>query len=217
MPLSPSNTSTRSARFPQQERSARRKSSILAAAEELIVVHGYETVTMTGIAKRARASIGALYDYFPDKPSIAYAILNIYAQEIEDHWEPLVREAATLTPRRFAERFIQHMLDFIAERPAFLPLVNAPIQFARDPEARRATRRAFADAFRAIDSSLSADAAYVTANIALQMISAMTALFKGVQQKERDLIAAEFKRMLALYLSDVLKFRGVAKVQKRKR
>ena len=206
-----SNTSIHSVRFqrsPQQGRSTRRRSSILLAATELIVANGYEAVTMTGIAKRAGASVGALYDYFPDKTSIAFAILNGYAKEIEDHWAPLIQDAAKLTPSKFADRFIQHMLDFMAERPAFLPLVNAPIKFARDPAARRATRQAFADAFRAMNPSVEADAAYMTANIAIRMISAMNSLFKDAQRKERDVIATEFKRMLALYLSDVLKARN---------
>ncbi len=70
----------------------------LDAAAELFVEVGYEAATMTAVAERSRSSIGALYNYFPDKQSIAFTLVNQYSQEMEAHWKPLMEQAEILTP-----------------------------------------------------------------------------------------------------------------------
>src|ERR1700727_334486 len=72
---------------PQQERSTRRLAGFLKAAAELFVEAGYEAATMTALAERSGSSIGALYNYFPDKQSIAFTLVNQYSQEMEAHWK----------------------------------------------------------------------------------------------------------------------------------
>src|SRR6202012_1747439 len=89
---------------PQQERSMRRLVGFLDAAAELFVEVGYEAATMTAVAERSASSIGALYNYFPDKQSIAFTLVNQFAQEIEAHWKPLMEEAKILTHSEFAHR-----------------------------------------------------------------------------------------------------------------
>src|ERR1700677_2486069 len=91
---------------PQQERSTRRLAGILDAAAEIFVEVGYEAATVTAIAERSGSSIGALYNYFPDKQSIAYTLVNQYAQEVEAHWRPLMEQAA-MTYAEFADLFIE--------------------------------------------------------------------------------------------------------------
>jgi AcrR family transcriptional regulator len=182
-------------RTPRQECAARRLSSILDAAAELIVEVGYEATTMTGIAERAGASVGALDDYLPDKTSIAFALLNQYAQEIEAHWKPLTEHAESLIHNEFADQFIENMLEFM----------SAPIQHSRDPAARRATRPAFANAFRSRNSLLTADRAFTAANIALQVVRGMTTLLTDAGTGAKELIPSEFKKILTFYLGRVIK------------
>src|SRR6202041_2292603 len=92
---------------PQQERSSRRLARFLDAAAELFAEVGYEATTMTAVAERCGSSIGALYNYFPDKQSIAFTLVNRYTQEVEAHWKPLMRQAEILTHAEFADRFIE--------------------------------------------------------------------------------------------------------------
>ena len=191
-------------RMPQQGRAARRRVSILDAAAELIAEVGFEATTMTGIAERAGASVGALYDYFPDKTSIAFALLNQYAQEIEAYWKPLIARAESLTSDDFADLFVESMLAFMKERPAHLQLMSARIQFSRDPAARRAIRVELANAFRAKNPALPEDHAFLAANIALQMVRSMKVLLTEAGPGERDPITVEFKKLLRFYLADVL-------------
>jgi len=118
---------------PQQERSTRRLAGFLDAAAELFVEVGYEAATMTAVAERSGSSIGALYNYFPDKQSIAFTLVSQYSQEVEAHWKPLMEQAEILTHAEFADRFIERITQFVRERPAYLSLLAAPIRFRRDP------------------------------------------------------------------------------------
>jgi AcrR family transcriptional regulator len=61
-------------RVPQQDRGERRVAEVLEAAARVIGERGYDAATMTEIAERAGASIGALYQYFPNKEAIARAL-----------------------------------------------------------------------------------------------------------------------------------------------
>src|ERR1700740_1763199 len=94
---------------PQQERSTRRLAGFLDASAELFVEVGYEAATMTAIAERSGSSIGALYNYFPDKQSIAFTLANQYSQELEAHWRPLMEQAKILTHAEFARLVIQSL------------------------------------------------------------------------------------------------------------
>lgn len=105
---------------PQQERSTRRLAGFLDAAAELFVEIGYEAATMTAVAERSGSSIGALYNYFPDKQSIAFTLVNQYSQEVEAHWKPLMEQAEILTHAEFADRFIERITQFVRERPPLI-------------------------------------------------------------------------------------------------
>src|SRR6202453_5297128 len=88
---------------PQQERSTRRLAGFLEAAAELFVEVGYEAATMTAVTERSGSSIRALYNYFPDKQSIAFTLVNQYSQQMEAHWKPLMEQAKTLSHADFAK------------------------------------------------------------------------------------------------------------------
>ena len=68
----PDNTRRR----PKQSRSINTVESILQAAEELFLKQGFDSATVEQIAKRAVVGIGSIYDYFPNKISIALALLE---------------------------------------------------------------------------------------------------------------------------------------------
>ena len=58
-----------------QERSLRRRDTILVAAQELLVTENPEDLAMREVARRAGISIGSLYQYFPSKPAILRALV----------------------------------------------------------------------------------------------------------------------------------------------
>src|SRR6201998_310331 len=189
---------------PQQERSARRLAGFLDAAAELFAEAGYEAATMTAVAERGGSSIGALYNYFPDKQSIAFTLVNQYSQEVEAHWKSLMDQAEILTDTEFADLFIERITQFAQERPAYLSLLAAPISFRRDPAARKASRIVIANAFQAKNPSLSKEQSLLAANLSLQIVRGMMKLYGEADFKGKGLVVAEFKKVLTLYLGSVL-------------
>ena len=193
---------------PQQERSARRFAGFLDAAAELFAEVGYEAATMTAVAERSGSSIGALYNYFPDKQSVAFTLLNQYSQELEAHWKPLMQQVEAVTHREFADTFIERITEFVQRRPAYLKLLAAPVRFRRDSATRRASRVAIANAFQAKNPTLSIEEALLAANVTLQMVRGMMTIYGEADLKGKNLVVAEFKKVLTLYLGTVLFARG---------
>ena len=191
---------------PQQERSSRRLAGFLNAAAELFVEVGYEAATMTAIAERSGSSIGALYNYFPDKQAIALTLLNQYALELVRHWKPLMEHADkdNLSAREFAELFTERITELVRQRPAYLRLLSAPIHLRRDPAAKRALRIMIANAFRVRNRSLSEERSVLAANVSLQMVGGMMTLYAEAEPKGRDLVVNEFKKALTLYLGTIV-------------
>jgi AcrR family transcriptional regulator len=65
---SPSRTLPR--RIPRQRRAQLTRDAIIEAAAHLLATRGWDASTTNHIAERAGVSIGSLYKYFPNKPSI---------------------------------------------------------------------------------------------------------------------------------------------------
>lgn len=159
---------------------------------------------MTAIAERSGSSIGALYNYFPDKKSIAFALMNQYTQELEADWKPLMEQAQTLGHAEFADLFIERITDFVRKRPAFLKLLTAPIRFRRNPEARKASRVVIANAFRAKNPRLSNERSVLAANVTLQIVMGMMKVYEESEPRLKPLVVTEFKKVLISYLESVL-------------
>src|SRR5262249_26125652 len=73
-------------RIPQQQRGERRVAELLEAAALEFADVGYDAATMKAIAERAGASIGSIYQYFPNKQAVIRALRNQYVTEMEEHW-----------------------------------------------------------------------------------------------------------------------------------
>jgi AcrR family transcriptional regulator len=93
---------------PQQARSRDKLDRILAAAAGLLAELPYQEVSTRLIAERAGVSIGSLYRYFPDRDSIAEALL---AGWLED----LMNTFRQSDPPSQAGSFIEQAIDMYAE------------------------------------------------------------------------------------------------------
>lgn len=162
-------------------------------------------MTMTAIAERSDASIGALYRYFPDKVAVARALLVRYAQGVDSHWASLIEDAKELRIEEIADRLVGLMADFAEEQPAYLPLINAPIKFARDPITRQNLRDQFSKAFIAKNPELSRERSLLIANVVVQIMKGLISLYAASPARERSAVTAEFKRILTVYLEEVLR------------
>jgi AcrR family transcriptional regulator len=201
MPSSPTDTKRPK---PQQERSSRRVTEYLGIAAALFAEVGYEAATMTTIADRAGSSIGGLYRYFPDKQSLAIALQERYAADLDTLWESVLQELKELSIREFADHLMDRMVKFVTDRPGYFPLLAAPIHYRRDAATRSHLRAQFGKAFLSKNRSLSQQEALLAANVAIQMIKGMLAVCAEVEPKRRAPVVREFKRAMTNYLADVL-------------
>ena len=135
---------------------------------------------------------------------MARALLLRYAQETDAHWSTLTDEAKELTTEAFAKRLVGMMAEFTEQHPAYLPLIAAPIKFAREAAVRQNLRAQFSRAFIAKNPALSRERALLIANVVVQIMKGLVALYASTPARERELVTAEFQRLLADYLGDVL-------------
>ncbi|RSL18403.1 TetR family transcriptional regulator [Edaphobacter aggregans] len=198
------STSANPRRRPQQNRAEVRRASFLQAAEQLFGTLGYEAVTMTAIAEQAQASIGTLYDYFPDKPTLALALITQYIREAEVHWAKLLQRPPARTKASIADVFIEGILEFANDRIAYLPLLGAPLAYARTKAAREPLRRTIATALQNLKPSLSADRAFLNAQVIVEIIKGMLGVYRQATLKDREAVVTEFKKVMRLYLTDTL-------------
>src|ERR1700682_2001726 len=129
--------STELRRLPRQSRGRRRVDALLNAAAAEISHAGYEAATMCSIATRAGASIGSLYQFFPNKVAIVQALRGHYCDEFELMWTPLASEAKHLSWEELVIRLVDSTVLFIERHPAFLALLDAPASTHAPPAVRK--------------------------------------------------------------------------------
>jgi AcrR family transcriptional regulator len=191
-------------REPQQERATLRRAKFLEVAAGLIGQLGYEAVTMTAIAEQAEASIGTLYDYFPDKTAIALALKIQYVEESDAHWKALLSRPAGMTQEELAELFVEGALTLVKERPAYLALMGGPVPYTRSPSLRRPLRKTIVGALRTMNPSLAEDRAFIYAEVIVQLIKGLLTVYREAAPRERERVAEEFKKLFRLYLVETL-------------
>jgi AcrR family transcriptional regulator len=192
-------------RSPQQARAGLRRAKFIEVAAQLIGERGYEGVTMTAIADQAEASIGTLYDYFPDKATLALAIKAQYVQEIDEYWKVLLRDPSALTGRALADLFVEGALELIRKWPAYLPLLDAPVAFTRSAAARQPLRKTIAGALQAKNAKVSDEQAFIHAQVIVELIKSLLSVYRNSVARDRDAVAGEFKRLIRLYIVQILK------------
>jgi AcrR family transcriptional regulator len=71
-------------KFPAQERSRFTVDAIVEATIQLMGTDGYGAISTNQVAERAGVSIGSLYQYFSNKPSLAGAVcVHLRRQQVE--------------------------------------------------------------------------------------------------------------------------------------
>lgn len=187
-------------RIPVQDRSERRVASMLAQAAAVIAEVGYEAATMTEIAARSKASIGSLYQYFPNKEAITTALRQQYVRELEERWTSLESQVDQLSPASLGERIVTLFVEFAEERPAFIPMLSAPLRVRSDPAARHRLRENFARLFRRKNPALSPAESLSVAQVTLQTIKGLHTLAGETRPSDAKAVVAEFGTLLGAYL-----------------
>jgi len=195
-------------RVPCRERGERRVAGLIEAAESVIAEAGYEAATMSAIAERAGASIGSLYQFFPNKAAVTQALRTEYSKHFDALCAELAESAAALNLEELVGRLIDMTVGFVDSHPAFLALLDAP----RSTRTPRAVRNLILDRFESIflaqRPELGKPGATQLAVVTMQIVKALNQLYTELPVDKRQPYVEEFKLVLYSYLSRRLAPRG---------
>lgn len=78
---------------PVQERAAVTVEAIAEATVQVLLTHGSDRLTTTRVAERAGVAVGTLYQYFPNKQSLLFAVLKAHLKVVSDRVEAACERA----------------------------------------------------------------------------------------------------------------------------
>ncbi len=114
-------------RPPKQARAQQRVNRVLDAAEELFVEVGYQAASTNQIAARAGASIGSLYEFFPNKKALAQALADRYVTELGDLIDERVVNDPGQTGEQLVDQIVTSLDVFWRRHPAVVPLLRGAL------------------------------------------------------------------------------------------
>ncbi|HEV2499579.1 MAG TPA: TetR/AcrR family transcriptional regulator [Terriglobia bacterium] len=190
-------------RIPRQERGQRRVAELLRAASSVIAEVGYEPATMCTIAGRANSSIGSLYQFFPNKESVAEALRAQYVREIEKIWAALAAKAGALSVEELVSTLIRSQIEFADHHPAFLALFEAP-PTANTARRRTIIRGRIARVILARNPGMPRSQALRLAEVVREIVRGLLTLYARAGSDKQPAIVEEFKDVLIGYLTGKL-------------
>lgn len=187
-------------RSPIQQRSRERVERMLAAASALIAEQGSDAMRMGEVAEKAGVSIGSLYQFFPDKRAIVWALAERYTAESQACISAALKDVSDAEglKRAFSELLDIYYGLFLAE-----PVIRDVWSGTQADKALRALEladsRANAEFLVAVLKRLRPDADPIqletTAFLVWQMGEAAVRLAISVDREEGDRLVAAYKRM----------------------
>ena len=70
--------------------------AISEATIQILLAVGLDRLTTTRVAERAGVSLGTLYQYYPNKQALLYAVLKVHSIKVAEAVEGACREMAAL-------------------------------------------------------------------------------------------------------------------------
>jgi AcrR family transcriptional regulator len=191
-------------REPSQARSRERLERIQDAAAEVFAEVGFDAATMEGIAARADTSIGSVYQFFPNKRALLYAIAIRYAERVQRLFDEIVdgvSEGASW--EAFLDQSLDALVDFHRREPGFRALVRnwSSQEFLAQDEAstREFTRRTEALIAQRFPE-LKAERRTTIAGVLVESVSALLITTSRRDPRHAPAIVAEWKAMLHRWL-----------------
>jgi AcrR family transcriptional regulator len=176
---------------------------LLRAAERVIADSGYEAATMCEVARRAHSAVGSLYQFFPNKESLAEVLRESFTEEYEEFWKADSSRSQKQTLERLVERLLSFPLGMARRHPAFLPLLDLPPSRGSRQRHERMRQR-MATVVRAGRPELSPATALRLADVLRQVIKGCLVLYARASPEEREGIVKEFRFLIAAYLRERL-------------
>jgi AcrR family transcriptional regulator len=188
-------------RQPKRERGRLRVESLLDAAATVFTERGIEAATMTEIAERAGASIGSLYQFFPNKALLAQALHTRFVTHAVEVFRELEQAAPRHTPTTLADALMGYVHAIQDDRAASLALIDTRNEYDPDRvKTRTVIVAALSHVLRAANPALDAIRANHAARLILYLLRLVVEL---PYEQNGDAIAEELRGLLRGYLEDI--------------
>lgn len=195
----------RSPSVPKYAPGIARVEAILEAAAEVFSERGFEAATMTEIAARSGTAVGSMYRFFPTREALGARLLERYQAQLGVWASAVADQASQLS----VEVLTDMLFDALAGGDAMRSGARAVLEAHGDgAELRMEYRTALR---KDLERVLKAANVKLTAAQARERAAMLVYIFKGISRMSRDEPAmwksskAEQRRMVALYLSDVVR------------
>ncbi len=195
-------------RLPKQARGEERIAAILQAAAEVFQEVGFDAATTKVIAQRANTAIGSLYDFFPNKETIAARLSEQFLEDMRVLYEELLTdELVHVSLSQLIDRILDPLVQYHRTHQGMLalwlksqddPRLSAMKQ---DLTAVLAQKTAWILVRRYPQCDEASALRY--SRICMQTVHALTALAINGTQIDGEVIA-ELKTMIYAYLQAVL-------------
>ena len=164
---------------PIQSRSGATVEAIHEAVIQVLLAEGLTRLTTTRVAERAGVSVGTLYQYFPNKEALLFAVLQRHFEELADAFETVGRGHE---PRPLADRAMEIADAYVSVKIAHPEATTALYRVAGAIDQFRLST----DIFKRLESSIvralenTCDASFADpARTAFTVLSALAGLSRG--------------------------------------
>jgi AcrR family transcriptional regulator len=101
---------------PVQERAAVTVEAISEATVQVLLTHGSDRLTTTRVADRAGVSVGTLYQYFPNKRALLFAVLKAHLNAVSERVEAACERARRRPLADMIKQMVEAFVDVKMER-----------------------------------------------------------------------------------------------------
>jgi AcrR family transcriptional regulator len=116
---------SRAALTPQRSNGRERVTDILETAAKVIRERGFDATTMKEIAERSQTNTGSLYRFFPNKESIAEALIERYSRLVAAEFDRIETVSNSAPIDRLADNLIDFLLTIHEETLALSALLDS--------------------------------------------------------------------------------------------
>jgi AcrR family transcriptional regulator len=198
---------------PRQARSAATVEAIRTATIQVLLAEGVGRLTTTRVAERAGVSVGTMYQYFPHKEALLFALvtekLEAVAVAVERAAAKLAGRPLTMMAEGLAQAWLEAKTDDIVGSRA---IYGIAAEFDIVDMTRRESKRLIA----AVESLLETASDAVVerpGDVAFTLLAVMggavrTVLERGAQDAELKMLRAELPRVCQAYLASATRVLG---------
>jgi AcrR family transcriptional regulator len=189
-------------RTPTQRRSREKLTRAIVAAETLVQREGVDVITLPRVAAEAGVSVGALYQYLPDREAILGAIVARYHERLERLLDEAIdRMRADPRTEDPVGRVLRAVADVYLDESSARSLGTVAISAEADA-ARRRHKRAMADRVHTllrlagVLDGVEPERGAAVARVAFASADAVLHEAFAAPEAERALLLAELERAL---------------------